>query len=275
MSVVAKFGSSVLKDDESYLNVALELLVLKAIYDKVYTVLSAEEGETDRLIQSVAGDEANILQSALLGYSKAPKFETPEVSKALIQGEFKSVDNLVDILKDNAIGVKQTENYPITAHGSYLYGHVLLPESRIKAKAIQNDKPIEIVSGFGAVDLDGNVVLLGRNASDYVASIYAHIYNAKKLIYYKDVDGIYVNFCKPNQKKLDIITRQEFLGLGSMKVLDQRVLDVYGGDIWIKKLHDLGKIQQSFSEAVKVGIKVYESHIKHPESGTLIRGVTE
>ena len=45
MSIVAKFGGSVLKDYEAYLDVALELLVLKALYGKVYAVASAKEGE--------------------------------------------------------------------------------------------------------------------------------------------------------------------------------------------------------------------------------------
>ena len=253
MSIVVKFGGSILKDDRAYQDVALELLVLKARYDKVYAVVSAKKGETERSMREVSGDEINALEQALSGYSINSKFDKPEVSKALIQGELESVDKIVEILGECVLGVKQTENYPIIARGSYLYGHVLLPESKLKAKELKYNTPIEVISGFGAVDLNGNIVLLGRNASDYIAAIYAYIHDVKKIIFYKDVDGVY----DKNTKKMEILTRQEFLNLGSLQVLDQRVLDIYSGQIVVKGLYDLGNVW---------GI---------PESGTIIKGLPE
>ena len=257
MSIVVKFGGSILKDDQAYQDVALELSVLKARYDKVYAIVSTKKGETERLMREVAGDELKTLEQALSGYSKNSKFDNPEVSKALIQGELESVDKIVEILGECALGVKQTESYSIIARGSYLYGHVLLPESKLKAKELKYDTPIEIISGFGAVDMNGNIVLLGRNASDYIAAIYAYLHNVEKIIFYKDIDGVFIDLGKPNQRRLDIITRQEFLNLGNLQVLDQRVLDIYGGEIVVRGLYDLDK------------------SIKIPESGTIIKGLPE
>lgn len=264
MSIVAKFGGSVLKDDKGYEDVALELSVLKARHGKVYAVVSAGKGETERLIREVAGDytnDINELAQALMGYYIHSKFDKPELSKKLVQGELESVDRLVKIFgKEYAVGVKQTGNYPIIARGSYLYGHVLLPESRLKARELQHSAPIEIISGFGAVDMNGDVVLLGRNASDYIAAIYACLYDVNKIIFYKDVDGIY----DKNQRKLDVITRQEFLSLGNLQVLDQRVLDIYSGEIVIRDLY-------SFEENVRISLGGIS--IRMPKPGTIIKGL--
>lgn len=229
MTIVVKFGGSVLIDGQAYIEVALELLNLQKQYHKVYAVVSSKKGETERLMKSIAGDETPALQEALLGRSMASQFDKPEVAEHLIQGELASVDRLVEILGSTAIGIKQTEEYPIVARGSYLYGNVLLPESISRSKEIRHKPPIEIVSGFGAVNIDGHVVLLGRNASDYIAGLYGNLYNTPKIILYKDVDGVY-----NGHQKLEVIARHEFLRMGSMQVLDQRVLDVYGGEVVIQ-----------------------------------------
>ena len=273
MSIVAKFGGSILKDDRAYEDVALELLVLKARHGKVYAIVSAQYGETQRLIHEIAGNEREALEIALLGQTINSKFDIPKVSKTLIQGELDSVDRLIEILGDYAVGVKQTESYPIIARGSYLYGHLLLPESRLKAKELQHSAPIEIISGFGALDINGNVVLLGRNASDYIAAIYACLYYANKIIFYKDVGGIY----DKNRRKLEVITRQEFLNLGNLQVLDPRVLDIYGGEVIVKGLYDLGNVHITFPSITRQSNLIIsgESSIRIPESGTIIKGLPE
>ncbi|CDZ75984.1 Aspartokinase I/homoserine dehydrogenase I [Legionella massiliensis] len=48
-----------------------------------------------------------------------------------------------------------------------------------------------VVTGFIASTLDGERTILGRNGSDFSAAIFANLFNAKELIIWTDVDGIY------------------------------------------------------------------------------------
>lgn len=54
-----------------------------------------------------------------------------------------------------------------------------------------------VITGFLACDSNAKPVTLGRNCSDFSAAIFAKLFNAKKLIIWKDTDGIYS--ADPNQ----------------------------------------------------------------------------
>ncbi|GGM70788.1 hypothetical protein GCM10007108_06040 [Thermogymnomonas acidicola] len=49
---------------------------------------------------------------------------------------------------------------------------------------------IPVVTGFIACDASGMPVLLGRNGSDYSAAAVARLIGARKVVFYKDVEGI-------------------------------------------------------------------------------------
>ena len=50
---------------------------------------------------------------------------------------------------------------------------------------------IYVTQGFIAADKKGNTTTLGREGSDYTAAILANMLNAEKVIFWKDVDGIF------------------------------------------------------------------------------------
>lgn len=240
-AIVAKFGGSVLDGVEGYARVSDELRRLRSDYDTVLAVVSAGKGVTDRLISRIAGNDANLLNQALMGVSCVPEFDTPDISRILISGEWESVRNLVSVMRGMARGVVQDSSYPIVAEGSFLCGKVLFGESERRfARADYNSGWIYVIAGYGAVNVQGNVVLLGRNASDYVAALFAGFCGAEKLVFYKDVDGIYSNWGNGSQKKLDSIRREELAGMGSMKVLDSRVLNAYKGAMEVRRLDSIG-----------------------------------
>ncbi|WDE09191.1 hypothetical protein SG34_030980 [Thalassomonas viridans] len=64
----------------------------------------------------------------------------------------------------------------------------------------------KISTGFIASDKHGNTVTLGRNGSDYSASLFGKMLNARRIIFWTDVSGIYsadprlvANACKLSQ----------------------------------------------------------------------------
>lgn len=52
------------------------------------------------------------------------------------------------------------------------------------------DKEFLIITGFVAQNIEGSITTLGRNGSDYSASLFGNILNATKIIIWTDVDGV-------------------------------------------------------------------------------------
>lgn len=98
-----------------------------------------------------------------------------------------------------AKGYKVTRIDPVEkllAHGSYLESSVDIAEStkRIEALSIPK-KNVVLMAGFTAGNEQGELVLLGRNGSDYSAACLAACLKADVCEIWTDVDGVYT--CDP------------------------------------------------------------------------------
>lgn len=84
----------------------------------------------------------------------------------------------------------------LLAHGGYLESSVDIEEStkRIDAPSIPK-KNVVLMAGFTAGNEKGELVLLGRNGSDYSAACLAACLNASVCEIWTDVDGVYT--CDP------------------------------------------------------------------------------
>ena len=84
----------------------------------------------------------------------------------------------------------------LLAQGSYLESSVDIDEStkRVNAGTIAKDKVV-LMAGFTACNEKGELVLLGRNGSDYSAACLAACLNASVCEIWTDVDGVYT--CDP------------------------------------------------------------------------------
>ncbi|CAL4042457.1 Bifunctional aspartokinase/homoserine dehydrogenase 1 [Buchnera aphidicola (Phyllaphis fagi)] len=117
----------------------------------------------------------------------------------------------------------------ILASGSYLHATVNIPESkkRIQTLKIPNDHII-LMPGFIAGNINQELVILGRNGSDYSAAILAVCLNSNICEIWTDVDGIYT--CDPrivkNPKLLKYISYQEAITLSyfGAKVLHPKTI---------------------------------------------------
>ena len=241
MSIVAKIGGSVLRNAESYKAVADELRDLEKGYGTVFAVVSANYGRSEELIRNVGGKDSNLLNQALQGRIALGEYDRPEVAKALIQGEWESVDMLVECLGNDAIGVKQDSVFPLSAEGSFLNGSINWEKSAQRAKKFKI-AGITVIAGYGASDAQGNAVLLGRNSSDLVAAACAALFVSEELRLYKDVDGIYRDFNTPQPERIGIICREDFAAMNVQQVVDLRVLSAYKGSIRVTALGGAGTL---------------------------------
>ncbi|MCW5196648.1 bifunctional aspartate kinase/homoserine dehydrogenase I [Buchnera aphidicola (Pemphigus obesinymphae)] len=135
-------------------------------------------------------------------------------------------------------GILESRNYKITiidpvknllGIGNYMESEIDIIESskRINAMNIPNDHII-LMSGFIAGNKKGELVVLGRNGSDYSASILSSCLNANYCEIWTDVDGIYTCDPKkvPDAKLLTSLTYQEAIELSyfGAKVLHPRTI---------------------------------------------------
>ncbi|MDO4429729.1 MAG: bifunctional aspartate kinase/homoserine dehydrogenase I [Lonepinella koalarum] len=158
--------------------------------------------------------------------AKNDKFDL-EGTKALIDGEFAQIKGLLEDIRQagkvedavkatidcrgeklsiammkawfEACGYEVTLINPVEkllAHGSYLESSVDIAEStkRVAASSIPK-KNVVLMAGFTAGNEKGELVLLGRNGSDYSAACLAACLHADVCEIWTDVDGVFT--CDP------------------------------------------------------------------------------
>src|SRR3989344_3175416 len=247
---VIKIGGSVLRDEESYKNEALKVkeFAERTRGDRISIVSSAIFGETDRLLASVLDgyDYRKEVESALRGESDEnciEEYVRKEVVDSLLIGEIKSTRIFSKALRDIGVENKvfvQGSDYPIIANTGYLKARVDFEAS--KERFVEIDKEIKervvLFVGFGAENKDEERVLLGRNSSDYIAAIIGSLDDrVERVIFRKDVDGLYLNYGLSNQSLVTNMSYDEARELleRNPKVLHGGVLEVANGyDILIE-----------------------------------------
>ncbi len=236
--LVIKLGGSVLVGEDSYRSEAerLKQVVENCNPSSIYVVASAKRGETDRLISEVANspeDEEQLrkaLKGEFISTHTLREYNNPLVTDKLLQGEIKSAFLLQRYL-GNARVIAQDSYFPIISASRFLYLYGFIDEQESYARRAYLDVPeqIIIVPGFGAINPKGEKVLLGRNSSDLVAAMIAKLTHANKLIYAKDVEGIFRNFGQDNQELIHELWHEEAKSMDLGKVLDKRALELLKG----------------------------------------------
>src|SRR5471030_1304955 len=239
---VLKFGGTSVANAERFLRVA-DIMESNARQGQVATVLSAPAKITNHLvamiertiagqeIQPIMSDAERIFSELITGLAEAqPGFDLPKV-KTFVAQEFAQLKQLLHGI--NLLGqCPDSVNNPVEkllAQGHYLESTVDINEStlRISASAIPADNII-LMSGFTAGNDKGELVVLGRNGSDYSAAVLAACLRADCCEIWTDVDGVYT--CDPrtvpDARLLKSMSYQEAMELSyfGAKVLHPRTI---------------------------------------------------
>ena len=146
--------------------------------------------------------------------------------------------NLRECATDNRVHSQNNSGAAVNCHADSFDPRVICDViARVGFISIDNASSIQrfnngipknkvvVISGFGAENTNGEKVLLGKNASDLVAALIGFFDNTvKRVIYLKDVDGIYSDFGTNKQKIIPEINRQDLLNNNFGNVLDKRTL---------------------------------------------------
>ena len=213
--IVQKFGGTSVGSVERIHYVAD--IIMRSIQEghQVVVVVSAMQGETDRLIQLAKATNIN------------PGLR--EFDRLVSSGEYVSAA-LVAI----ALQSKGVEAVSLTGREAEIITTDQHQNARIKTVGIKNLKAIlsankvPVITGFQGVNYLGDVTTLGRGGSDISAVAVAAALNAKECQIFTDVDGVFTSDPRvvPEARLLAHITYAEMLALSSLgaKVLHRQAV---------------------------------------------------
>ncbi|MDN6774290.1 MAG: bifunctional aspartate kinase/homoserine dehydrogenase I, partial [Enterobacterales bacterium] len=203
----------------------------EAIFTDLLTGLQqAQPGfDAGRLKQVVDAEFAQIKQ-VLHGISLLGQCPDSVNAAMICRGEKLSIAIMAELLKARGYGVTVINPVEkLLAHGGYLESTVDIAEStrRIAADPIPADHMV-LMAGFTAGNDKGELVVLGRNGSDYSAAVLAACLRADCCEIWTDVDGVYT--CDPrtvpDARLLKSMSYQEAMELSyfGAKVLHPRTI---------------------------------------------------
>ncbi|MCV2518549.1 MAG: hypothetical protein N4P94_00655 [Candidatus Lightella neohaematopini] len=194
------------------------LLEVRIVFTKIIELISAGNiGVNFNILHLVLNNEFNNLRNMVVKLAKLNSLKQCDIVKIISWGEkliVLIIDKVVKIFGFHVTIIDPTKK--ILANGSYLESVVDIDTSikNINNMTIPNTNII-LMPGFIAGNKYYELVLLGRNSSDYSAVVLAVCLKAKKCEIWKDVDGIYDNDPKftPKAKLFKYIYYSDLLDL--------------------------------------------------------------
>lgn len=200
--IVLKFGSSVLRTPADLPQAVHEIYRWIREQYQVVAVVSAFNGETDRLLNSIAhygnGQPDSAARIVATGEEVATASLTLELDRFGIPSQVLDASQ-IELLAD-ACG---SDCEPISVNAEHIH-------------SVLNSGKVAVIPGFVARDRHGRVALLGRGGSDLSALFLAKSLSARcRLI--KDVDGIYNSdpAISLAARRFDELTFAQALSLGA------------------------------------------------------------
>ena len=214
--IVQKYGGTSVGTIERIQAVADRVIDTKEEGHQVIVVLSAMNGETDRLL-SLAKELSN---------SPSPR----ELDVLLSTGEQVTIALLSMALEEkgySAVSYTGSQVH-ICTNNEYGKARILNIETAHVYERLSRGQ-IVVVAGFQGVDENGNITTMGRGGSDTTAVAMAAALEADECRIYTDVDGVYTADPRIviNAQRLDSITYEEMLEMASLgsKVLQIRSVE--------------------------------------------------
>jgi aspartate kinase len=214
--IVTKYGGSSVANLSRIALVAKRVLALKEQGHQVVVVVSAMQGETDRLLN--------------LAKEIDPRPDPRELDVLLATGEQVTIALLTITLHQMECTARSYTGAQVHIRTDSAYNKARIVD--IDAARINADLQagrVVVVAGFQGIDDAGNITTLGRGGSDTTAVALAVALKADECHICTDVDGVYTTDPRvvPEARRLPRVTFEEMLemaGQGS-KVLQIRSVE--------------------------------------------------
>lgn len=164
--------------------------------------------------------EFDLLQKILEGVALLGDYSDKIKDQILAQGELLSVKIVSHLLRKRGVDAVEVDSRKLFKTDDQ-FGKAMVLEAvskeNVKKFYARNPEKVLIVTGFIASDANNNTTTLGRNGSNYSASLLANFLDAAELQNYTHVNGIYT--ANPdlvaNAKMISELTYQEANELAS------------------------------------------------------------
>lgn len=215
--IVQKFGGSSVGTLDRISHVASKIINTKKEGHDVVVVVSAMQGETDRLInlaQSLTTEPHPREYDVLVSTGE-------QVSMALLAMALNAHNVPARSYTGNQIG--------IMTDGMHTKARILDVKTDLIKKDL-SDGVVVVVAGFQGINSRGDITTLGRGGSDTTAVALAAALKADECQIYTDVDGVYTTDPRmlPEARLLPQISFEEMLEMSSLgaKVLQMRSVEL-------------------------------------------------
>lgn len=269
--IVQKFGGSSVGNIDKIQQVANKIIETRARGHQLVVVVSAMEGETNRLISL-----AKILND---------QPDSREYDLLLATGEQAATALLTMALLAQGCPARSYSNFqvPIFTDNHHKKARIL----SIKEEVLRGDigvGTVPVVAGFQGISESGDMTTLGRGGSDTTAAALAAILKADECQIYTDVDGVYTADPQlvPQAKRLNkigFIEMTEFARAGA-KVVQHRAVELASKyRIPLRVLSSFQKGTGTLIQADEKELGIESARItgitaSHFESKLAIRGLT-
>lgn len=215
--VVLKFGGSSVGSAERIEHVARRVAQRRKAGDDVVVVVSAMQGETDRLLA--------------LAHSLSTKPSLRELDQLLATGEQVSAALLALALQHQGVAARSLTGAQLRLRTDGIFSRARIQSlDREAVDASLAEGAVVVATGFQGVDAQGNLTTLGRGGSDTSAVAIAAALKASCCEIFTDVLGVYTadpRIC-PRARKLARITFDEMMEMASLgaKILQIRCVEL-------------------------------------------------
>jgi aspartate kinase len=217
--IIQKFGGSSVATLDCIRHVAGKVKATHDAGHQVIVVVSAMQGETDRL-------DTMARQLVSMPHPR-------EMDMLLATGEQAAVALLAMALQEIGCLAKSYtgQQAGISTNHQHTRARIeKIEDTRLRADLKQGY--IVVVAGFQGADSHGDITTLGRGGSDTTAVAIAAALKAEECQIYTDVDGVYTTDPRlvPEARKMERVTFEEMLELSSLgaKVLQIRSVEFAG-----------------------------------------------
>ena len=215
--VVKKFGGSSVGSIERIQTVANRVAASRARGDRVVVVVSAMQGETDRLLN--------------LATAISDRPDPRESDQLVATGETVSAALLALALQRLGVPARSLTGAQMRLRTDGFFSRARVQSmDREAVFRLLDAGQVVVATGFQGIDHEGNLTTLGRGGSDTSAVAIAAALSADECEIYTDVLGVYTadpNVCK-SARKIDEITFDEMMEMASLgaKVLQIRSVEL-------------------------------------------------
>jgi len=239
---IVKFGGKSLANGEG-LNKVLDIIIQKKKRDEKFALVVSARGNSTDLLEKILekaknNEEYKELFETFKSYQNEPDgsidfsqeftslsrvfdgvnllsdYSQKIKDKVLAEGEIISAKLMVKLLNDRGIKSNFVDARKLIKTDDS-FGEAIpiqdLSKENVKKYFNKNNHDLQVITGFIASNINGETTTLGRNGSNYTASLFANYLDAEELENYTHVNGIYT--ANPdlvaNAQKIEELTFQE------------------------------------------------------------------